>query len=150
MIDMILDHAKPEPVVALDIVCKWRDRLFSRDMNVEDLTITQSVQKRLDEYKTETIHVRIARELVRSGKEFYQGIKIPYVVTGKDQHGRIVAVHADDFDGMFDVTSYWQNRVYPPTLRVLLAAFPDVDWRSLARHDSTQRRMFDDRTILGS
>jgi len=137
IIDYVLHAQKPAAQKAERIAEDWRDRIYDKEVDVEDLTIAKSVSRHPKTYKSANVHVRVAQSLIDRGREFYVGMKIPYVVTGK-KDDKLDAVHADDFDGEFDVDYYWQKKVWPPAERVLEAVFPNHDWKQLgrARNDS--------------
>jgi len=140
ILEYVLEAEVLDPAVAEQVVRVWRDRLFSGEVDVEDLQITQAVNKPLDSYKVDGVHVRIAREMLRDGREVHEGAKIPYIVT-RERNGKQQGVHADDFDGKYDAHLYW-DKVWPATRRVLEAAFRDWPWKRLNRHNPAQRRMF--------
>jgi DNA polymerase elongation subunit (family B) len=119
-------------------VLQYREFLFDGKAVADELVLSQSIQKPLDEYKIEGIHVRIAKERLEAGHEVYQGMKIPYVVTGREggkKSGKLQGVHVDDFDGEYDAHVYWRDKVYPPVMRVLEAAFPGHGWKALLNYD---------------
>jgi len=138
VLEYVLFVDEPDPRAAGRIVERCRDNLFTGAVGVEWITITQSVNKELDEYKAENVHVRIARWLLNTGREVYTGMKVPYVLTGKED-GRQQAVHAGQFDGNYDPYLYWK-KIYPPTRRVLEAAFPAEDWAAFEKARPRRRR----------
>ncbi len=40
-------------------------------------------------------------------------------------------IYYDPLDSPYDAEYYWNQKVYPPSLRILEVAFPDFDWASL-------------------
>jgi len=97
----------------------------------ESLAIYQSVTKDPDKYKGSLVHVDIARDLIKKGKEFYIGMKIPYIITSYKP--KIAGVHLDDFEGKIDIQYYWSQKIFPSIKRVLEIAYPDYDWAKLER-----------------
>lgn len=141
-IDFVLDSETPTEETAEMIVKKWRDRLFNGEIPVADLVMSQSINKKLGTYKVEPVHVRIAKKMLKEGKEVYEGMKVPYIITGREKN-RLEAVHVDDFDGEFDGVAYWKDKIYPATLRILEAVFPMRSWAVLLKYDPSQPTLFD-------
>jgi DNA polymerase elongation subunit (family B) len=71
-------------------------------------------------------HVKVAEAMAKAGKEIGEGSRVAYVVV--DGYDGIKAISAADYVGELDRYYLWDNLVYPPTMRVLQAAFPDQDW----------------------
>lgn len=94
---------------------------FHKQLDVDEVTITQSVGRHPDEYTNKGPHVQIAEQLIDKGEEFFVGMKIPYVVIGSNPV--IKAIHADDFTGQCDRYFYWQRRILPPIERMVKARF---------------------------
>jgi len=143
MIDYILYAKKPINTGAEKLLRDWRDRLFEGTFDSNDIVIAQSVQKKLKDYKVDIIHARIAKGMLKAGKEVYQGMKIPYIITGKED-GKQVGVHIDDFTGHFDKLLYWKDKIYPPTLRILNSVFPEKSWDVMLKFNPKHPLLFDD------
>lgn len=47
-------------------------------------------------------------------------------------------VYAPNADG-YDRAFYWDRKVYPPSLRILEVAYPEVDWHALSAEESGKR-----------
>jgi len=129
IIEYILLGEDVNAITAKNIVSRWRKHLFDGLAKVPDLVISQAVNKKLDEYKVSPVHIRIARWMLKNGHEVYQGMKIPYILTGH-KDGRQVGIFADVFDGKYDAELYWK-KVYPATRRVLASVFPERNWEVL-------------------
>lgn len=94
---------------------------------VDDLVISQKLSKHPSKYKKgKQVHVRIAEQRIKDGKEFYVGIMIPYIVTGTKP--KLQGVHLEDYDNNFDRSYYWDTRTYHPLKRFLECVYPDEDW----------------------
>jgi DNA polymerase elongation subunit (family B) len=74
-------------------------------------------------YQAEDPHVRVARLLNYRGKDTNKGVKIAYYFGPGGE-----PKPADDFAGDFDRAYLWEHLVWPPTERLLAAAFPGEDW----------------------
>lgn len=135
IVTYVLEAEKPNAEGAEKIVTKWADELNLGKVSPEDLLLSQSLSRPVESYKVQTLHVRIAKELMAKGKEIYVGMKIPYIVVGKEGT-RLRAVHIDDFDGKYDAQQYWTGKVYPPVQRILDAIFPlgAGTWKALTKY----------------
>ncbi len=105
------------------------------DLPLEEVVLSKSLSKKPKEYhrKTSTgkeatvpVHVRVAEKLLAAGKEIGEGSRVAYVVI--DASDGVEAIPSSEYRGEVDRFYYWENLVYPPTQRVLQAAFPDQDW----------------------
>lgn len=123
-IDFLMEAENPSPQIAEKLLRKWARRIFAGDVEAEDLLMAETLAQPLENYKSETVHARIAKELLRTGREVYVGMKVPYILQGRED-GRVKAIYAGDFDGSYDAVQYWRDHVYPATYRVLEAVFPD-------------------------
>lgn len=83
-------------------------------------------------YKAETYHVRVARTLFHRGRETRKGTKVAYYFGPGGE-----PKPAEDFAADFDRAYLWEHLVWPPTERMLAAAFPAVDW-------SRYRKLYDE------
>lgn len=98
---------------------------------VEQPKLTKKREKEIAETANLQPHVQVARELRRRGQHIGEGTKIEYVVVdGSISPMRVIP--ADDYVGDCDRFYLWENLVYPPTERLLSAAFPDMtsDWEA--------------------
>ena len=75
----------------------------------------------------QSAHVEVARVLRDRGRDVGKGQRIEYVVVDGSV-SPAAAVPAEDFDGTFDRFYLWEQLVWPPSRRVLEAAFPAFDW----------------------
>jgi len=135
MVEYVLEAAHPNAEGAKEIVMKWADELDEGKVDAEFLLLAQSLSRSIESYKVETLHVRIAKELMAKGKEVYVGMKIPYIVVGKEG-ARLKAVHIDDYDGKYDANQYWTGKVFPPVQRILEAVLPspNFEWKSFLKY----------------
>lgn len=132
IITFLLEAERPNSNVAKRIVEKWAEKLFEKKVEVEDLLLAQTLAQPIAAYSQDVVHVRVAKELLEKGREVYVGMKIPYVVVGKDE-GRLKAVHVDDYKGEYDPRLYWKSKVYPATHSILEVVFPEqkYQWEQL-------------------
>lgn len=144
MIDYILEAKSPNPEFAFRMLTKWQDKLYE-SINVEDIQFSQSIGRPLDEYKTETAHVRVAKKMLEEGKEVFEGQKISYVVTGRTDKLKVIA--SEDFKGEFDPMLYWRDKVYPPTMRLLESVFPGYYWEGVKFRNPKQSWFFSEESM---
>ena len=133
IITFVLEAKIPKPAMAKRIVEMWATELFEGKVEASELFKSQALGKPIKAYATpKPIHARIAQRMLEDGKEIYQGMKIPYVLTGTED-GKQAGVHVDDFDGEYDAQLYWTKQVYPSTQRILKVCFPKnkYDWNLL-------------------
>lgn len=105
------------------------------DLPLEEIQITKSLSKPIKDYErmsaggkevTLPAHVRVAKDMLAAGKEIGEGARVSYVIV--DGSDGIEAIPAQDYTGELDRYYLWENTVYPPTQRVLQAAFPNENW----------------------
>ncbi len=74
-------------------------------------------------------HVAVAKIMEARGQEVGERTRIEYVVVdGSESPHKVIP--ADDYNGDCDRYFLWENLVFPPTMRLLEAAFPEHDWKS--------------------
>jgi len=112
-----------DPVTVQTELRKWADEFLDKEINVDDIVITQAVKKHPDNYASITPAVRVAKQMIEDGKEFFQGIKVPYIVTKTNRHGIVTCIHADEYTGNFDRMYYWKQKILPPVSRLIEARF---------------------------
>ena len=145
---IMLDRADSTTIhTALDVV---RDRIVNNKVTLDDITCYKSISKKPSEYegfvidkktnapkikkdgtqqkKSIPVHVKIAKKMVRQGKEFYVGMQIPYVILDT---GPLNGIHIDEYTGIYDKSYYWNDVTYEPIKRMLDVTHSDYDWESL-------------------
>jgi DNA polymerase elongation subunit (family B) len=123
----------PEPYRAM--LAESLNHVATEDLPLEEVQLSKSLSKPPKEYHHKTKsgaessvppHVRIAEELIAKGLELGEGSRVAYVVV--DGSKGIKAIPAQDYKGELDRYYLWENLIYPPTQRLLQAAFPAQDW----------------------
>ena len=137
VIDRMIVEGDDKPESYRGLLGELLTRVLNDPLPIEQVQISKAVTKPLKEYATKKKmdgedassppHVRVAKILAARGAEVGEGTRIAYVVLDGDG-GINVAIPAGDYDGTCDRYYLWENLVYPPTLRLLQAAFPDSDW----------------------
>jgi DNA polymerase elongation subunit (family B) len=136
-IEMLLREEILTPESYAALLDRHRERVLEGELALSDIVISKRLAKPLGGYarkvKTDgtdaaqSTHVEVARVLKERGHDVAKGSKIEYVVTDGAANPA-VAIPAEDFAGDFDRYYLWEQLVYPPTMRVLQAAFPAFDW----------------------
>jgi DNA polymerase elongation subunit (family B) len=95
---------------------------FTKELSVEELVVNKGLSKRPEDYNPKPPHVRVAQWLIDEGREFFVGMKIPYIVM--EHKPNVVAIHADEYQGNCDRAYYWEKQILPSILRLVHARFP--------------------------
>jgi DNA polymerase elongation subunit (family B) len=118
-------------------VRKLLDHILKDQLDVDEVAISQAITKELEEYagvKKEggaiPPHVRVGLVLKQRGYQVTAGTRIKYVVADSESEDGMIAIPAEDYAGELDRFYLWENRIYPPTMRLLEAAFPNQDWKA--------------------
>ncbi len=124
------------PKTYREIVDEALAHVMTAELPIEEVQFSKSLSKPLKDYHRKSTtgadvavppHVRVAEAMVKAGKEIGEGARVSYVVT--DGSDGIQAISSADYTGVEADRYYlWDNQVYPPTMRVLQAAFPHQDW----------------------
>jgi hypothetical protein len=117
------------------ILTRGRTHILEDALPIDEVKLSKGLSKGLKEYavkmKTDGTegaplpHVVVARMLEARGQDVSQGTRIEYVVVNENADAPTERViPADDYKGECDRHYVWQSLVYPPTQRLLEAAFP--------------------------
>lgn len=115
------------------VVETFMRRVLHEPLAVNEVALSKTLSKPVAEYTRKTkdgkvvpaslAHITVAREMVAEGQQVETGTRVSYVV--KDGAKKIVPIAAKHYDGENADRAYlWERLVYPPTLRLLEAAFP--------------------------
>ena len=122
---------------SLESLKEWiaeKKQIVEKDeFKVEDITIRKKLGKKADSYKTDSIHIRIVKELAKK-KTFSlekstileKGYIVPYIIT--DGSKKLEGVHISEFKGQWDRTYYWNSVIFPPLERMLTSIYPNEKW----------------------
>jgi DNA polymerase I len=116
-------------------LARMRTRILQEPLPLSEIKVVKSISKPLREYaqkvkKDGTLmsqppHVQVAKILKQRGEAVTEGTRIEYVVIDGDASPMKV-IPASDYTGIeMDRYYLWENLVYPPTQRLLDAAFPE-------------------------
>lgn len=133
---LMRDVVIPEPY--REILADALNHVANDPLPLEEVQQTKSLSKETKDYhgktptgeeKTVPVHVRVAEKIIAAGGEVGDGARVAYVVLdGSD--GIKDAIPAAEYRGELDRHYLWEKLVYPPTQRILEAAFPNQDWKT--------------------
>jgi DNA polymerase elongation subunit (family B) len=129
-----------------ELIAKARDHVMHGELPFDEIMLSKSLAKPLRDYVVKMKgngeaaapppHVVVARQLLARGQDVSVGTRIEYVVVdAEDPDPTKRVIPAEDFRGDFDRHYVWESMLYPPTQRLLVAAFPDAEahWDAWAR-----------------
>jgi len=135
---ILREDYKPEDLYVF--LKQEQERVFNNELSSEEITITQAVLKHPKAYKSKLAHVAIADWLIKNGKEFYVGMKIPYIIVASKP--KIVAVHPEVYEDKhdsYDSVYYWNNKIFPAIDRILEVVYPNFGWDKLYLDNKLKR-----------
>lgn len=132
-IDLLMAKCE-DPAPFHEMVKRMRERVLFEPLDVDEIKKSQALSKPLHQYvpklkkdgtaSAQPPHVVVARILLDRGEEVEEGTRIEFIVAdGAADPMRVIP--ASDYTGT-EVDRYyvWESMVYPPTQRLLEAAFP--------------------------
>ena len=131
-----------DPAVYEEMVGRWQTHILHGNLELADVVIRKSIQRELDAYAVRTKkdgsaakalpHIEIAKRLKAQGQDMGEGAKVGYFVF--DASGPETVYRSDqEWTGQCDRFEVWEKLVWPPTERLLAAAFPGHDWSAWGR-----------------
>lgn len=124
----------------VSIVERYKRHVLDEPLPLEEVVQAQAINKEISEYAVKfnkdgeqtasPVHVRVARVLKQRGELIQEGTRISYVVVNASVSPMKV-IPAVDYDGACDRFYLWEDRIYPPTMRLLAGAFPEYDWSAM-------------------
>lgn len=129
-----------EPFV--ELLDRWKTKVLEGELTRDDVIQSKRLSKPLSGYArrkkkdgdfaAQPPHVEVARVLKERGEDIGEGVKIEYFVADASGDG-LDCRPASDWSGEFDRHYVWQTLVFPPTQRLLAAAYPEADWSPWVR-----------------
>lgn len=140
VVDLLMRERCEEPERFVALVIEHRKRAIEGELGLEEVVQSKRLQRPLGQYKVrakkdgtpaaQQPHVMMAHILRKRGRDVGEGAKIDFVcVDGASSPKRYIP--AEDWAGECDRHELWGSLVYPPTLRLLEAAFPGGGWGNL-------------------
>ena len=132
--------------ISADEMWDWtglaKDAFLDGASTVEDLVLRRAITKQIKDYVTKPVQAKVAEQMAARGMEVWTGSKIQFLMT---KNGPIIPDDLGD-PSELDLGLLWNQYVYAPTLRCLLAAFPDYQWDGFKvprGYDPNQLDMFE-------
>ena len=124
------------------VLSRVRQRVLGDPLALGDVVMSKSLSRPLKEYASKVKqdgtdaaqppHVVVAKLLKQRGRDVREGTRVEYfVVDGAVSPMKVLP--AEDWKGEFDRFYLWESLVYPPTQRLLEAAYPAHDWAAWAK-----------------
>jgi DNA polymerase elongation subunit (family B) len=128
----LMSDAQPDPEDYTLTLIEMRSKVLYEELGKEEIVMSESIRKELDEYEATSPALSVARLLQSRGEDVSPGTKVHYVILDGSV-SPMQAVPLSDYDGSYDRYYYWEHLIYPPTQRLLMAAFPTYDWEQFAK-----------------
>jgi DNA polymerase elongation subunit (family B) len=127
----LMSDPTPDPDDYTLTLIEMRTKVLYEELGREEIVMSESIRKELDEYETVSPAISAARILKERGEDVSPGTRIRFIVVdGNVSPMRVIP--ESDFKGEWDRYHTWETNVYPPTQRLLMAAFPEYDWAQFA------------------
>lgn len=130
---MLFHRGVKEPAPYLDVVRAAKRHVLEGALTIEEVRVSATLSQEIDEYKVKAkkdgtdgaqpAHVRVARLVKERGGEVIAGTRIEYFTL---DDSRKLVLPAEDFQGECDRFHLWENKVFQPSSRLLLAIFPEL------------------------
>ena len=104
--------------------------VFGNEIKLEEICFGQKLTKEVEEYKAETMHLKVVEEMIKDNKEVYVGDKICYFIEDVDKNGKPIPRPLYKFNGKFAKVYMFNNKILPPLTRLLEVVFKEIDWSS--------------------
>jgi DNA polymerase elongation subunit (family B) len=138
-----------DPIDYEQVANRWRTRILDGEIELSDVVIAKRLTKAIDDYSVrikkdgeraaQLPHIEIARVLRDRGRDVGEGVKIAYVCVDGGRSPKQY-IPAEDWQGTCDRHELWDSLVWPPTKRVLEAAFPGHGWERWDKTRPKKRR----------
>jgi DNA polymerase elongation subunit (family B) len=139
-----------DPTPYVQAIERMKSRILDSKLMLNDVVIAQQLTQPIKDYKATTppAHVRIAKILIERGAEVGVGSKVRYVIADGSVSPAVV-IPAADWTGECDRHDVWEDRVWPPTKRVVESLFPTgEDWTRFDRTRPPKPRKLSKKAIV--
>ena len=148
VIEMIFNNKTSKEIK--EFLLNKREDVINERLTKEELTITQTLVKPVNEYKTDIPHIKVAKQMIANGDEVWIGMKIPYILIKGEKTP--IPIPADTYEKGYDYICYWNQKIYPAIERILRSVFKDIDWDELyiakERKTKTKNKLSKNQTKL--
>lgn len=127
-----------DPQTFVEVVERWQNRILHETLLLEDVVLAKRLNKSLSEYAQrlkndgeparQLPHIEIAKILAARGEDMGEGVKVQYFIADAKHKDGPLYLPVSEWKGQVDRFEVWEKMVYPPTERLLTAAFPTFDW----------------------
>lgn len=118
---------RPAPIVLAKLLLTRLREVLDHRLPVEQVQMTQAIEKDVTKYKTTGPHVRVATWIKANyPTDYYVGMKVPYVLL--DSGNEVWSRQYDPAVHTYDAVQLWNRKILPVTCRVLKTVYPAYDW----------------------
>jgi DNA polymerase elongation subunit (family B) len=128
ILEWILSDEPPTPVQIRAWILDKQTKVFSGKLPLDELMFAQKVTKPIDQYDKPMMHTKVAEQMMKDGKDFWIGDKVPYFIESFDTRKKPLPRPLYAFKGKYNESYYWNNKIFPAFERVLVVAYPTVKW----------------------
>lgn len=142
-IELLLGDYTEDRETFVELVRLWRWYVLEGPLEQADIILSKRLSKELRTYRRKKKkdgsmsalppHVEVATVLRDRGEDIGEGTRIAYFVVDGGVQPSVCAPAVDYKPGDEDRYYLWENLVFPPTLRLLEAAFPMYSWKSFVK-----------------
>jgi len=154
------EYCEEDPAVFAELVRLWKWRVLEGSLERRDYVLAKRLSKDPKHYHRKTKkdggktalppHVEVALKLRELGHDMSEGSLVEYVVVDGGSAPQKVVAAVEHEPGGEDRFYLWESMVYPPTQRLLEAAFPGHPWKSYLRARPPKPRKLPARAADGS
>lgn len=141
IIDLLvgMEHGGHEDTETFDeVIARWQSSILNDSLTIDDVSMAKRLNKPLNEYARKRTkdggwakqlpHIELARKMIERGEDVREGTKVTYFVYDASHKGDVEYRLKEEWDGNFDRYECWEKLTWPPTQRLLEAAFPGHPW----------------------
>lgn len=105
-----------------------KEEIMNKDNYIQPSQLIKYIKigKDPSEYKSDLVHVRLAKQIKKENRGFYLGMTLQYIITKSKP--KLDGILVGDYTGEFDRIHYWNREIYPMSQRILELAYPNYDW----------------------
>ncbi len=128
ILEWILADEQPTAMQIRSWVLDKQSKVFSGKLPTDELMFAQKVTKPIDQYDKPLMHVKVATQLLKDGKDFWVGDKVQYFIESLDTRQKPLPKPLYSFKGKYNESYYWNNKIFPAFERILSVIYPNINW----------------------
>ena len=128
ILEWILADEQPTAMQIRSWILDKQSKVFSGKMPTEELMFAQKVTKPIEQYDKPLMHVKVAMQLLKDGKDFWVGDKVQYFIESLDTRQKPLPKPLYAFKGKYNEAYYWNNKIFPAFERILSVVYPKINW----------------------